>query len=122
MANTPKRILLDVTAMCELLGVSRTTLWQWARRGFMPSPLRLGPKLLRWEKQSIEDWLKSGGKRTMQRCDEASRLRDEAQAAGLRACFMVGCCTDEPIAVMGEELGDDADAEAEVNRDVAASN
>jgi excisionase family DNA binding protein len=114
--------LLDVHQVCELLGVSRSTLHVWTKRGFMPSPIRVGPKLIRWERQSLLDWLKSGGKRTMQRCDEASRLRDEAQAAGLRACFMVGCCTDEPIAVMGEELGTDAEAEAEVNRDVAASN
>ena len=122
MANETERILLDVTAMCELLGVSRTTLWQWTRRGFMPSPLRLGPKLLRWEKQSVQDWLASGGKRTMQRCDEAKRLRDEANAKGIKAVFMVSGVVDEPVAQPGEELADDNAAETEVNRDVAASN
>lgn len=114
--------LLDVHQVCEMLGVSRSTLHVWTKRGFLPSPIRLGPKLLRWERESLQAWIRSGGIKAMHRADECKRLRDEAQAAGIAAAFVCGCVCDEPVVQLGEELGDDADAETEVNRDVAASN
>ena len=114
--------LMTVTDVCDMLAISRSTLYTWLRRGFMPDPLRVGFRTIRWERESLQAWIKSGGVKAMHRADECKRLRDEAQAAGIAAAFVCGCVCDEPVVQMGEELGDDADAEAELARDTAASN
>ena len=38
---------------------SAVTMWQWARTGKMPAPIKLGDGTLRWVKSEIGDWLKN---------------------------------------------------------------
>lgn len=46
--KTPKSISAEsriyrIKALCELLGVTRITLWRWVRSGQFPRPVQLGP-------------------------------------------------------------------------------
>ncbi len=66
--------------------------------------------------------MRSGGVRTMARCDEARRLRDEANAAGVKAIFVAGGAADEPTPETGERLAVDDEAAGEVIRAVAETN
>jgi len=95
----PERLLLKVGDVMELLQVSRQTLHTWTQRGFMPTPIRIGdgPRAaIRWGKEELEDWVRSGGVRLMERCDRAKALRDEANRQGIKAAFFVSGACDEP--------------------------
>ena len=49
--------------VCEMLGVSRATLWRWQRDGHFPKPKQIGPDgpraLFGWLASDIEAWLAS---------------------------------------------------------------
>jgi prophage regulatory protein len=49
--------LLCVPQVLELLGVTRRTLDAMVLDGRFPPPLRVGPRLLRWERAVVEQWL-----------------------------------------------------------------
>ncbi|WP_319823847.1 AlpA family transcriptional regulator [Thalassovita sp.] len=40
-------------------GVSRSTLYDWMKRGEFPQPLKLGARLVAWREGDIDDWLDS---------------------------------------------------------------
>ena len=47
--------------VCEMLGVSRATLWRWQRDGHFPKPKQIGPDgpraLSGWLASDVEAWL-----------------------------------------------------------------
>lgn len=45
---------VDVAA---LFGISRITVWRWARDGLLPPPVKLGPHTTRWNSAEIESWV-----------------------------------------------------------------
>ncbi|MHB1038003.1 MAG: helix-turn-helix transcriptional regulator [Pirellulales bacterium] len=49
--------LLSVADVATLLGVCQRTVWSMAARGELPSPLAIGPKLRRWRRAALEQWL-----------------------------------------------------------------
>lgn len=49
--------LIDVHAVAELLGISPRTVWRWVERGRLPSPARLSPVVLRWDRTNLVRWL-----------------------------------------------------------------
>jgi predicted DNA-binding transcriptional regulator AlpA len=51
--------LIPTTKAAALLGVSVRTLLALEKRGVVPAPVRLGPKLLRWDAAAIESRLKA---------------------------------------------------------------
>jgi excisionase family DNA binding protein len=51
--------LLDVQAVAEMLGCSTRHVHRLSDAGKMPSPLKLGA-LVRWSKNSIEQWIAEG--------------------------------------------------------------
>jgi excisionase family DNA binding protein len=53
--------LLDVRAVAEMLRCSPRHVYRLADAGRMPPPLKLGA-LVRWSRQSIEDWIAGGCK------------------------------------------------------------
>ncbi len=53
--------LLDVRAVAALLGCSARHVYRLADAGHMPPPVRLGA-LVRWPRQTIEDWIAAGCK------------------------------------------------------------
>lgn len=45
--------------LAEMLGVSTVTLWAWRKKNILPEPTAIGPRLIGWKQDVIQDWLKS---------------------------------------------------------------
>lgn len=45
--------------LAEALGVSNVTLWNWRRKGYLPEPVQLGPRVVGWHRDVINAWLHS---------------------------------------------------------------
>jgi excisionase family DNA binding protein len=58
-ADAPAAALLDVRAVAALLDCSPRHVYRLADAGRMPPPVRLGA-LVRWRRQTIEDWISAG--------------------------------------------------------------
>lgn len=43
----------------SLTGLSRSTLYEWMKRGEFPQPVKLGTRLVAWRKSDIGEWLES---------------------------------------------------------------
>ncbi|MFI7632434.1 helix-turn-helix transcriptional regulator [Microbispora rosea] len=57
--------LLSRPAVALRLGVCERTLERWAKRGIGPSPVRLGPRLVRYLSNEVDAWLtESTGRRS----------------------------------------------------------
>ncbi|MCE9985262.1 MULTISPECIES: helix-turn-helix transcriptional regulator [Enterobacteriaceae] len=59
--HQPQR-LIRISAMLELLGCSRTTLYRWVKSGNFPQPLMRGGKTLGWPASLYEGWLAQNAK------------------------------------------------------------
>ena len=53
-AKQPKRYYSD-KQLARRYGVSRATIWNWAKRGVLPRPHRLGPNTSRWPETEIAE-------------------------------------------------------------------
>lgn len=51
--------ILRTNEVAEMLGVSRVTLWRWARRGLLPPKRIIGPNTVGWVEAEILTWLES---------------------------------------------------------------
>ena len=49
--------LLRMAQVCELVGVSRATIYRWIASGSFPVPLKIGPAAVRWRLDDIEKWV-----------------------------------------------------------------
>ena len=56
--NSP--LLLDGLQAAMLIGVSRATFWKLHSTGRVPTPVRLGGRVVRWRKDELEDWVRAG--------------------------------------------------------------
>lgn len=45
--------------LCEILGVSRTTLWRMQQRGELPKCIRISAGVVGWIETDIDDWIKA---------------------------------------------------------------
>ncbi|MET4127174.1 AlpA family transcriptional regulator [Roseovarius sp. MBR-6] len=43
----------------NVTGLSRSTLYDWMKRGEFPQPVKLGTRLVAWRESDIAAWLKS---------------------------------------------------------------
>ena len=48
--------LIRLTEVCELLGLSRSTVYRLLSEKAFPEPVRLGPRTVRWRIDAIEAW------------------------------------------------------------------
>ena len=51
--------LLRERDVCEMVAVSRSTLWRWVRAGSFPAPIRIGPSAVRWRLSVVHEWMAS---------------------------------------------------------------
>lgn len=49
--------VINVTEVAELLGVNPRTIRRLCQRGELPSPIRLGPRILRWRLADLREHL-----------------------------------------------------------------
>lgn len=59
-APPPSPLLLDAHAAAKLCGVSRATWWGWLAAGLCPTPLRIGPRVVRWRRDELTAWVAGG--------------------------------------------------------------
>ncbi|WP_137702885.1 helix-turn-helix transcriptional regulator [Marimonas lutisalis] len=55
--------LLRRPAVEARTGLSRSTLYDWMKRGEFPQPVKLGTRLVAWRESDIDAWLESCEKR-----------------------------------------------------------
>lgn len=65
-------LLLRPEQLADELGVSTTSLWRWRQKGDFPKPIKLGPRLIGWERSVIDSWL--NGKRDSEEGDCNGRV------------------------------------------------
>jgi predicted DNA-binding transcriptional regulator AlpA len=58
-ADAPSRA--NAQQLSRWLGRSPWTLRRWAAAGIMPAPIRLGPKSIFWDTETVRDWLTGKG-------------------------------------------------------------
>ena len=51
--------ILRPREVCEVIGVSRTTLWRKSRDGEFPRPVRLGANSIGWLATDVQKWIRS---------------------------------------------------------------
>jgi len=51
------RQLMTVKEVAEFLGVSVRTVWEQTAKGELPQPIRIGRKITRWHRATLEEWL-----------------------------------------------------------------
>ena len=51
------RLLLNVKELADALGVSERLVWRLRREGQLPPPIRLGSRVIRWDRRAIEKWI-----------------------------------------------------------------
>jgi prophage regulatory protein len=49
-------MLIRLTELCELLGVSRSTVYKWMAEGTFPPPVRVSERAVRWRTEDIQAW------------------------------------------------------------------
>ena len=54
--RVPKRLLLNVKEVAEVLGVSERTIWKLASCGKVPAPLNVG-RSKRWSRKALAEWI-----------------------------------------------------------------
>jgi len=54
--------LLTLRQAAELCGVSERTVWEWARTGASPAPLKIHKGTVRYSRKAYIDWIAAGCK------------------------------------------------------------
>ncbi|WP_433703755.1 helix-turn-helix transcriptional regulator [Paraburkholderia sacchari] len=57
--KNPER--MNARAVCEMVGVGKTTLSRWVEEGRFPGPVVLGPRVRYWLRPAVEEWLRERG-------------------------------------------------------------
>ena len=55
VSNAPR--LLKSREVCEMLGISKSTLDRMVRKGLFPRPLKPSPGTSRWPRQVVDDYI-----------------------------------------------------------------
>jgi prophage regulatory protein len=56
MATICSTRIMRANEVMRRLGASRTTIWRWEREGKMPRKRRVGPNIVGWREDEIEEW------------------------------------------------------------------
>ncbi len=49
--------LLRIPEVCERVGFKSSKVWEMAKRGTFPQPVRLGPKVSAWREHEVTEWV-----------------------------------------------------------------
>ena len=53
------KMILRMKEVCSELGVSRASVYRLLQSGSFPKPLKLGKRAIGWERDHIQQWVKS---------------------------------------------------------------
>lgn len=67
-------------------GQSRSTLYDWMKRGEFPQPVKLGARLVAWHDSNVTAWLESRQTRNVKEKPPAARARTE----GFKSFYTLG--------------------------------
>jgi prophage regulatory protein len=62
MQEATKVLLRTEKEVCQMLGISPSTLDNWRKAGTFPQPLKLSEKTIRWSEAIVLDWIASRSK------------------------------------------------------------
>jgi prophage regulatory protein len=62
MQEATKVLLRTEKEVCQMLGISPSTLDNWRKAGTFPQPLKLSEKTIRWSEADVLDWIASRSK------------------------------------------------------------
>jgi prophage regulatory protein len=48
--------LMTLREVCELLSVSRSSVYKWVSEDRFPEPLRIGERAVRWQRDDVVNW------------------------------------------------------------------
>lgn len=51
--------ILRLVGVLDCVGMSKSSWYDWVRRGLAPAPVKLGPRAVGWRTEDIEAWLAS---------------------------------------------------------------
>ncbi|WP_080421356.1 helix-turn-helix transcriptional regulator [Burkholderia ubonensis] len=51
--------ILRLLGVLDVVGMSKSSWYDWVRRGLAPAPVKLGPRAVGWRAADIEAWLAS---------------------------------------------------------------
>ena len=57
--QAPEQMLLRLSDVIKLTAISRTAIYRRLAEGSFPKPLDMGPRMLRWERTAIIEWIAS---------------------------------------------------------------
>ena len=57
----PRSRLIRRRALAKMLSVSEPTIWRWERAGHLPPKIQVGPNVVGWDREQIEEWLARRG-------------------------------------------------------------
>ncbi len=60
MTTKPESMMIDSVELAALMGVATSTVKRWSRNGDMPQGRRVGPRLLKWDRGQIMEWMQAG--------------------------------------------------------------
>ncbi len=56
---THPRRLIDVETLCAKVGgtrkINKATAYRWIAQGWLPRPIKIGPRLVRWVESEVDD-------------------------------------------------------------------
>lgn len=73
--------ILRTNEVSEMLGISRATLWRWARQGLLPPKRIIGPNSVGWFESEILGWLESRPKQLSNR-EETKKVPEPRSEEG----------------------------------------
>ena len=69
------KMIMRMTDVCSELGVSRASVYRLLESGGFPKPLKLGKRAIGWERDHIQQWVKS--LRSARQTEQARGAGDE---------------------------------------------
>lgn len=57
--GAPRRRILRIQEVCEMVGLARSSVWNLVKSGDFPAPRRLGPRAIGWRDDEIDQWILS---------------------------------------------------------------
>lgn len=57
--HSPNKRVLRRSEVEARTGLSRSTLYDWMKRGEFPQPVKLGARIVAWRERDVTEWLES---------------------------------------------------------------